>query len=287
MSNTKSSPPLKNSVNSSKSTHPGLGCSILAGLFLVSVIIAGVGLGLSLSNVLAISQAAPTLPELDDKTSPEILMARRENEQAQLNSYGWVDKEASLVRIPISQAMVLIAESGLPVGPEPTEAPPPTQEPPTPTPAPEVDSQAPDAETPIAEEPATASSTPASAGEASGQEAPTSEPSSEELPAPPVNLAEVSFETHVLPIFEQHCIQCHGGEQPEGGLRTEEGLSLTSYEDVIFGSFNGPVIEPGDVEDSYLIDQVATGRMPKEGERLTPAEIEIITAWVEAGAPDN
>ena len=53
------------------------------------------------------------------------------------------------------------------------------------------------------------------------------------------------------------------------------------------GSWNGSVIEPEDVENSYLIEQVVTGRMPKEGDRLTPTEIDILTAWVEAGAPNN
>jgi hypothetical protein len=53
------------------------------------------------------------------------------------------------------------------------------------------------------------------------------------------------------------------------------------------GSFNGSVIEPGDVEGSYLIEQVVNGRMPKRGEPLSPEEIEIITVWVEADAPDN
>jgi hypothetical protein len=283
----KSSPPLKKSSSASKSKRPGLGCSILAGVFLVGLIIAGVGVGLGLSNVLANSQAAPAPSELDDKTSPEILAARRENEQAQLNSYGWIDKEAGLVRIPINQAIALIAESGLPIGKEETTQAPPEEAPPVATPAPEVDSDPSGMETPIAEEPATATPEPGSAGESSDEEPPPPEPSPTTLPEPTVNLAEVSFKTHVLPIFEQHCLQCHGGEQPEGGIRTEEGLSLKSYEDIMLGSLNGSVIEPGDVEGSYLIEQVTTGRMPKEGDRLTPAEIEIITAWVEAGAPDN
>jgi hypothetical protein len=39
----------------------------------------------------------------------------RAEEDAALNSYGWVDKSAGVVRIPIQQAMKLIAERGLPV----------------------------------------------------------------------------------------------------------------------------------------------------------------------------
>ena len=40
-------------------------------------------------------------------------MAAEENER--LNSYGWVDKEAGIVRIPIERAIELTAEQGLPV----------------------------------------------------------------------------------------------------------------------------------------------------------------------------
>lgn len=36
-------------------------------------------------------------------------------EEAQLNSYGWIDHEAGLVRIPIQRAMQLLVERGLPV----------------------------------------------------------------------------------------------------------------------------------------------------------------------------
>jgi hypothetical protein len=91
----------------------------------------------------------------------------------------------------------------------------------------------------------------------------------------------VSFSTDVLPIFERRCVKCHGGE------RTEEGLRLTSHAEVLSGSWNGPVIEPGNAADSYLIEEVESGEMPKNEPRLLPAEIQILTDWVTAGAPDN
>jgi hypothetical protein len=39
------------------------------------------------------------------------------NQENQLNSYGWVDKDAGVVHIPIERAMELIAKQGLPVVP--------------------------------------------------------------------------------------------------------------------------------------------------------------------------
>jgi hypothetical protein len=213
---------------------------------LLLVIMALVLVGLILLGIFDNRQVAEA-PPLDSKISLEEVAARRAKEEARLNSYSWLDKEAGVVRIPISQAMILIAESGLPVGtPTPTATPMPTA-----TSAPSVDTPVPAETVPTA------------------------------TPAPTVDLANVSFQTHVLPIFEQHCTECHGGEEPE------EGLRLTSHAEVIAGSFNGSVIEPGDVENSYLIEQIVTGKMPKKGPKLTPTEIEIITAWVEAGAPDN
>jgi hypothetical protein len=43
------------------------------------------------------------------------LKALRAAEDTLLNSYGWVNKEAGIARIPIDRAMDLVAEQGLPV----------------------------------------------------------------------------------------------------------------------------------------------------------------------------
>ena len=39
----------------------------------------------------------------------------REEQNARVASYGWVNKEAGIVRIPISDAMKLILEKGMPM----------------------------------------------------------------------------------------------------------------------------------------------------------------------------
>jgi hypothetical protein len=41
----------------------------------------------------------------------------RAAEEQQLNSYGWVNKDQGIIRIPIDQAMRIIAEKGLPQNP--------------------------------------------------------------------------------------------------------------------------------------------------------------------------
>src|SRR5271166_4921768 len=40
------------------------------------------------------------------------------NQEDQLNTYGWVDKDAGIAHIPIKQAMDLIVQQGLPVYPQ-------------------------------------------------------------------------------------------------------------------------------------------------------------------------
>ena len=46
------------------------------------------------------------------------LSEMRAGEQATLSSYGWVDKDAGIVRIPVDRAMEILANRGLPVRPE-------------------------------------------------------------------------------------------------------------------------------------------------------------------------
>jgi mono/diheme cytochrome c family protein len=94
-------------------------------------------------------------------------------------------------------------------------------------------------------------------------------------------VGEVSFSADVLPILVERCSECHGDDDPE------EGLEVTSYRTLMLGSIYGAVIKPGDVEGSYLFEQVSSGKMPKKGDRLTAAQIEIIRRWIEAGALDN
>jgi len=175
--------------------------------------------------------------------------------------------------------------------PAPTTAPTntPTQPPPTFTPAatpPPVSAESSSppptdpVETPAAEPTEPPSPTPPPT------DTPAPAPTEEPAPEDGGDTGQVSFQKDVLPIFERRCIKCHGGIN-DGEERVEEGLKLLTYEDVLKGSYNGPVIEPGDVENSFLIEQIVKGEMPKKEPRLLPAQIRTITAWVEQGAPDN
>lgn len=95
------------------------------------------------------------------------------------------------------------------------------------------------------------------------------------------SVADKSFINDVLPIFENNCNKCHGIEQ------IKEGLDLRTYETLMAGSFNGTVITPGNAEDSFLVEQLLKGEMPKRGPKLTLEQIQIIIDWVNGGALNN
>jgi mono/diheme cytochrome c family protein len=91
----------------------------------------------------------------------------------------------------------------------------------------------------------------------------------------------VSFTNDVLPIFNNRCANCHGGN------RTEEGLILLTYADILKGSDNGPVIVAGNADGSFLVEQVVSQEMPKRGPKLTPPQIQLIVDWINQGALEN
>lgn len=99
--------------------------------------------------------------------------------------------------------------------------------------------------------------------------------------AAPVAGGQISYANDVQPLFNRLCVKCHGGEE------TEEGLVLKSYAEVMAGSFNGPVVVPGDAAGSLLVDLITKGEMPKRGPRLLPGELRAITDWVAQGARNN
>ena len=85
----------------------------------------------------------------------------------------------------------------------------------------------------------------------------------------------VSFSADVFPILESRCVQCHGPSSARGGVKVD------SYDAVM------TIVTPGDAEASSLVTVVVNGDMPRRGPKLLPSEIEIISTWVNAGAPDN
>lgn len=100
------------------------------------------------------------------------------------------------------------------------------------------------------------------------------------LPASSVNAAKVDFEKQVAPILTTNCLKCHNG------VKSRAGLNLSTREKALKGSDAGEVLVPGKPEESLLVQRAADGSMPPEtdGRRLSKEEVDVLTAWVKAGA---
>lgn len=93
--------------------------------------------------------------------------------------------------------------------------------------------------------------------------------------------ATVSFAKDVKPILDQQCLKCHGGE------KTEASLSMKDYAGLMAGSENGPVVKPGNADDSEFVKLVTQGKMPKRATRLSADLVKTLQDWVNAGALNN
>ena len=91
--------------------------------------------------------------------------------------------------------------------------------------------------------------------------------------------APVMFEKDVRPILKTHCFQCHG----EDG-ETKGGLDVRLARFILKGGKDGPVIVPGKVAESHLIDLIKKGEMPKGKTKLKDQDISTLEAWIAQGA---
>ena len=94
----------------------------------------------------------------------------------------------------------------------------------------------------------------------------------------------VDFVQDVKPILKQRCFACHGALKQESGLRLDAASLIQK------GGESGAAIKPGNAANSLLLYRVAAEdsdiRMPPEGEgeRLTPAQLDLVRTWIDAGA---
>src|SRR5262249_11171113 len=89
------------------------------------------------------------------------------------------------------------------------------------------------------------------------------------------------FEKQIRPVLSENCHSCHGSQKQKAGLR------LDSREVLLKGADDGPVVRPGDPENSRLIHAIGYAgdiKMPPKG-KLKPQAIEALTAWVKMGVP--
>jgi len=115
------------------------------------------------------------------------------------------------------------------------------------------------------------------------------------LLADPVNLRKlprpakdkVEFVKDIKPLLDKSCTECHSGEKPKGGFRTDSIENLTK------GSGTDAPIIPGNSEKSpiihYVADLIEESEMPPTSKRdkypaLTKDQISLLRAWIDQGA---
>src|SRR4051812_5727320 len=98
--------------------------------------------------------------------------------------------------------------------------------------------------------------------------------------------AVVDYSRDILPILSDKCYHCHGPDEKarkaklrldlkEGAFQVKDGMAI---------------IAPGDPKKSELIRRISTSDQddlmppPKSNRKLTPAQVQLLTRWVEQGA---
>ncbi len=96
----------------------------------------------------------------------------------------------------------------------------------------------------------------------------------DELPAS----TKVDFAHDVVPILKKHCVECHGGDEAEGGF------SVNSRELIL----DAEAVVPGSAEESSVIERITSEdpelqMPPADLPRLSQADIDVIKSWIDQG----
>lgn len=92
------------------------------------------------------------------------------------------------------------------------------------------------------------------------------------------------YAKRINPILDANCVACHGEAKAQGGLR------MDSYDLLMSGAKDGPVIVAGNADKSLLLQRITLPPghkqlMPAEGKPpLREEEIAWIRAWIQQGA---
>ncbi len=102
--------------------------------------------------------------------------------------------------------------------------------------------------------------------------------------APTLAQDAIDYAKQIKPLLKDRCFTCHGALKQKGGLRLDTVKLMRE------GGDSGPAIVAGRDADSSLLQRIASKdtakRMPppSEGDALTPAQVELLRAWIRQGA---
>lgn len=89
---------------------------------------------------------------------------------------------------------------------------------------------------------------------------------------------QIDFAHDIVPIVQQHCVECHGGEQAEGGFSVNHRALV----------LDSGTVAPGAAGESRLIELIKSADRsdqmpPEEKDRLTATEIDLLSRWIDQG----
>lgn len=96
--------------------------------------------------------------------------------------------------------------------------------------------------------------------------------------------AKLNYDQHVLPFLMEKCGNCHSADKKRGGL------VVTNYQKLMEGGSSGAVVKAGDPDKSSLYTTTAHKSepfMPPMSPKVADDKIELVRAWIAAGAPEN
>jgi hypothetical protein len=92
----------------------------------------------------------------------------------------------------------------------------------------------------------------------------------------PLQAQSIDFDKQIAPILVSHCLECHQGSEPKGGLNLTE-LSL-----LMKGGDGGEAVVAGKAADSLLWERVSSDEMPPE-HPLGKQEKDSLKQWIQEG----
>jgi hypothetical protein len=88
---------------------------------------------------------------------------------------------------------------------------------------------------------------------------------------------QVSFSRQVAPLLAAKCGSCHVRQ-------TKGGFSMATFAALEKGSEAGVVLMAGNSAGSRLVEVIASGDMPRGGGKVAPAELALLSRWIDQGA---
>ena len=93
---------------------------------------------------------------------------------------------------------------------------------------------------------------------------------------------KISYETQIQPLLAKKCGACHANGTRLGSFQ------IDNREALITGGQTHPAVIPGKGTESFLVrlvgGQIPGKIMPAKGPRLTPAEVRLLSDWIDQGA---